>query len=306
MVVFRMRRRMIAIILTELFLILSSNFVFANNIAPIREEKWPISEKTFKSKYLSASQPVLFRGAASSWPSSSWNFDFFISHFPETDVTVQLKENLTNDQYGAVESLKQNMKLESYIKNIQNYGIKAGYLSQFDILNIHPKLKDSLKFPEFYSTKYLHRTNLWIGPKGTKSKLHYDSDHNLFVQIYGKKIVTLISPKYSENCYPTNITWYDGYSPIDVMQPNLDLYPEFGNVLLLQSELEAGDMLYIPKGWWHDIRSTENSISANLWWINWKDFLSEFYSEIKYKYIQGKEFDSKNSYWVVLKRNMGL
>ena len=179
-------------------------------------------------------------------------------------------------------------------------------MTQFNILDIHPSLKNSLNFPAFYTYKHLKLINIWIGPKGTKSKLHYDSDHNLFVQIHGKKIVTLISPEQSKNCYPVNITWYDAYSPIDVLNPNLTQYPLFADVKMLRYELDPGDILYIPQGWWHDIRSTENSVSANLWWITWTDLIKEIAGQIKYEYIEGKEFDSKNSYLNTLRKNLGI
>ena len=30
--------------------------------------------------------------------------------------------------------------------------------------------------------------------------------------------------------------------------------------------LNAGDMLFIPRGWWHFVKSLSNSISVSYWW----------------------------------------
>lgn len=194
--------------------------------------------------------------------------------------------------------------LSGYIDAINQKGILAGYLHQFSILDLHPELREQINFPAFYTSKYLTNTNIWIGPKGTKSKLHYDSDHNLCVQIYGRKIVTLISPEDSDNCYTVNETWYDAFSPIDVMSVDYKKHPKFKNVKMYQVVLSPGDMLYIPKGWWHDIRSLEKSISINLWWIDWSDFVRETFNEIYYSIVEGKEFEIKNSYLYHFKKNI--
>jgi lysine-specific demethylase 8 len=31
-------------------------------------------------------------------------------------------------------------------------------------------------------------------------------------------------------------------------------------------QLDAGDALFIPKGWWHFVKSVSNSISVSYWW----------------------------------------
>jgi lysine-specific demethylase 8 len=277
-----------------------------NEVTKIESQYLPESKAEFIEKYLNKSQPVLFKGIAKTWKSSDWDLDFFAQKFYDVDVLIQTDENLSESGYGSVDTEYSQKTLKQYIDDIYKNGIKAGYLSQFDILDVHPGLQNALNFPRYYDSKYLERINLWIGPKGTQSKLHYDSDQNLFVQIYGKKIVTLISPDQSKKCYPVNITWYGGYSPIDVFEPDFTKYPLFANVKMSRYELEAGDMIYIPKWWWHDIRSTEHSISASLWWISWEDFIKELVAQFKYEYIDGNAFESKNSYISTFKKNLGL
>ena len=143
-----------------------------------------------------------------------------------------------------------------------------------------------------------------MGPKGTKSKLHYDSDHNLFVQIYGYKKIRLISPVYSKNCYPINKSWYDAYSPIDVENPDLERCPDFDSVEILETIVGPGDMIYIPQQWWHDIRSQSVSISANFWWVSWQDFGEEIWGEFCHRFLTGEDsFDPNNSYLTAFWKN---
>lgn len=117
-------------------------------------------------------------------------------------------------------------------------------------------------------------------------------------------MVTLISPDQSGKCYPTNRTWYDGYSPIDTLNPDLAKYPFFADVVMLQAILEPGDMLYIPQGWWHDIRSLDPSISVSFWWIDWKDFIREVAAEAKFSWLKKSKLDNRNSYLKAFKEHL--
>ena len=48
-------------------------------------------------------------------------------------------------------------------------------------------------------------------------------------------------------------------------QPNANLYPLYYRAKKIECNLTSGDMLYIPKGWWHWIFSSEEAISVNFW-----------------------------------------
>ena len=288
-----------------IFSFISHGFCIAEQeFIPILEKELPNTKSEFYEKYVNKSQPVLFRGAARQLPAKKWTLDYFKNKYGDFTVDILKKEILSNEEYGSVITEYKQEKLADFIKNIEEKGIGAGYLHQFQILDYYPELEGEVNFPNFYISKYLVNKNIWIGPKGTKSKLHYDSDHNLFIQIYGSKLITLISPEDSENCYPTNKTWYDGFSPIDVLNPDYTKYPRFKKITKYQSLIKDGDMVYIPKGWWHDIRSMEDSISFNLWWISWPDFMKETFMELYHVFVQGEEFESKNSYLHSLKKEL--
>lgn len=106
-------------------------------------------------------------------------------------------------------------------------------------------------------------TRVWIGSAGTRSMLHSDLKDNLFCQIWGEKKVILIPWSDSLAAYPclNNIV----NSRIDLADVNIKRFPRLKDITLYSVTMKPGDMLFIPKGWWHDIRSQTASISINHW-----------------------------------------
>lgn len=104
--------------------------------------------------------------------------------------------------------------------------------------------------------------NLWIGAR-TKSGLHYDAMDNLFVQIDGVKQAIVVAPEDSRALYPfeDNPT----KSRIDPEHPDRAAFPRVSRATFWTGTLDAGDVLYIPRGWWHFLSAPGPSVSLNCW-----------------------------------------
>ncbi|MGV9879677.1 cupin-like domain-containing protein [Streptomyces sp. NPDC003006] len=106
-------------------------------------------------------------------------------------------------------------------------------------------------------------TRVWIGSRGTRSMLHSDLKNNLFCQVSGHKTVTLLSWKDSKAAYP----FYDNLvnSQVDVVHPDVARFPLLSHITFYSGTVGPGDIVYIPRGWWHDIRACTASVSVNHW-----------------------------------------
>lgn len=106
-------------------------------------------------------------------------------------------------------------------------------------------------------------TRLWIGSTGTRSMLHSDLKDNLFCQIWGQKHVVLLSWEHSRAAYPcvNNIV----NSRVDLAEFDLKRFPRLKSAVLYSTTLVPGDVLLVPRGCWHDMRSRTPSISLNHW-----------------------------------------
>ncbi|KAG6854599.1 hypothetical protein C0991_004201 [Blastosporella zonata] len=101
------------------------------------------------------------------------------------------------------------------------------------------------------------------------------------VQVIGKKVVWLAPPKLSASMYP-HVSSEDFHNPaanlsdpgmsntsrVDVFTSAKSEFPDFWRDVVPEAAatiLEPGDLLYIPPGWWHAMRSEETSFSVSMW-----------------------------------------
>ncbi|CAL1532357.1 unnamed protein product [Lymnaea stagnalis] len=82
----------------------------------------------------------------------------------------------------------------------------------------------------------------------------------------GEKYVRLYSKEHSDSMYPHEGHLLHNTSQIDLDSPDLDQFPKFANLPCLECVLKPGDMLYIPPGHWHYVKSLSVSFSVSFWW----------------------------------------
>ena len=167
--------------------------------------------------------------------------------------------------------------------------ILIAYLAQHNIFDQIPSLQSDIKIPdecyiaipEGYTdppnivgsasqrpTNDVEK-NIWMGPAGTISPLHYDPYHNVLCQVVGTKYIRLYSPEETPNLYPRKEGLMHNTSQVDVEAPREALdkdFPSFLHAKYMEGYLRAGEMLWLPKGWWHYIRGVETGISVSFWW----------------------------------------
>ena len=140
------------------------------------------------------------------------------------------------------------------------------YLAQNDAFE---GLLQDFVVPDFCTSLgegHLYSTMIWIGPYGCVSPLHFDPMDNALMQFVGTKRVLMYPPEVQvyagHDGNQSNTSSFNPEEPLDIDKYPLavDLPPS------LECTLAAGDLLYIPKKWWHYIRTVETSISINCWW----------------------------------------
>ena len=111
--------------------------------------------------------------------------------------------------------------------------------------------------------------SLWLsGWRGSRGSIHYDSYQNLLVVLAGTKDVLLWPPAETASLYPQQLGGESGnHSEVDIARPDASAYPRFQAALDRATgvTLRAGDALYIPEGFWHQVTSGGTTIAVNYW-----------------------------------------
>ena len=93
--------------------------------------------------------------------------------------------------------------------------------------------------------------------EGTVTTLHHDMTNNLMAQVVGHKRIKLIAPDYLPFLY----NHFYCYSQVDPENVDSARFPLFDKVKVFEVDLGPGDVLFIPIGWWHHVRSLDPSIT---------------------------------------------
>lgn len=122
-------------------------------------------------------------------------------------------------------------------------------------------------------------TRFWLGPEGASTPLHADSwGWNLFLQVYGQKRFLLFPPAAGAQLYPSDLFEFNTvYSRVDVTRPDLARFPRYRDARPIELTLDPGDLLVLPRRWWHDVESLTPSISVNAWVVSPRDRFTASY-----------------------------
>jgi len=133
------------------------------------------------------------------------------------------------------------------------------YLPGFSAQNVLPVLQAATP------------ARIWLGHASNVSA-HYDSLDNLACVVAGNRRFTLYSPEITSRLYMGPIDFTMAGQPVSLAasapadDERFPLFREVRNQALV-AELSAGDAIYIPKLWWHQVEALSpfNAL-VNYWW----------------------------------------
>lgn len=109
---------------------------------------------------------------------------------------------------------------------------------------------------------------LFVGMRDCETPLHFDERENLFFQVRGRKQICLFPFCEYTRLYPFPTTHpCDRQSMVgNPLCPDHEAFPRFAEAVGFYEELNAGDLLYLPYGWWHWLRNDDHlAVSVSFW-----------------------------------------
>lgn len=100
-------------------------------------------------------------------------------------------------------------------------------------------------------------TQVFLGGPGTGSNFHCADNTTLFLNLQGTKRWTLVHRNESAWMYafPTTSGIYYNSAVREDDPEVMARYPLYGGTTRLEAELGPGDVLYLPRWWWHAVRN---------------------------------------------------
>jgi hypothetical protein len=228
----------------------------------------PPTPEEFEARWVRTSTPVIIRGLMDAWPARRlWSLDYFADRFGQRLVTA----GTTRDgmlQMSDEEGVHQvEIEFGRYVDQLRTGRVDCYVLSPVD--ERLPELLDDVVPPEPCRRARWHAVRLWFGAGGTCSPLHRDWPENLYGQVLGHKRFIMVHRDETPRVYRRPFwSGVPNFSRLDAEHPDYERFPRFRGVRRLEFEVEPGEVLYIPRMWWHQVRSLDVSASINFWFAN--------------------------------------
>jgi putative sterol carrier protein len=235
-----------------------------------RVERRPRSEVTvseFRNHYLLEGIPLIISDALQDWPLFNMSREESLSHFAELQGITRhgdyVKKTFSTDRDFRSTSMAE------FIASLDKPAEKAsGQPPAYMGNNILPaQLMAQIDYPPYFERSLYIAPRIWIGPKGTLTPLHRDDTDNLFAQVWGQKAFTLAAPHHRHALGTWSTSPKGGLDGCDFNPdaPDYQRFPEARDVTFLRIVLQAGDLLFLPEGWFHQVESVTTSLSVNFW-----------------------------------------
>jgi len=156
------------------------------------------------------------------------------------------------------------MPLRDYLERLEQ-GKKDLRLFFYNILSGAPVLTKDFSYPQIGLRFFKKLPVLFIAAKGTKVQMHFDIDYaDIFLCHFGgKKRVVLFPPEQTKYMYHVPFSFSSLFA-VDFDTPDYEKYPALQYLQGEVVELNHGDVLYIPPGYWHYIVYEEFGMSMAL------------------------------------------
>jgi tRNA wybutosine-synthesizing protein 5 len=271
------------------------------------------SPEEFQRDYVLQNKPLHIKGGAKSWPAfKNWDDAYLTSRYG--DVKFQFephkKEARSHKHKHSVDgaSVKHEFALADYLSWYRSPDKKDSY---YMLDELKGGMLDEIIVPEYLRctnvTKSVESLLLWMSSGETNGLLHYDQYDNILTVLRGTKTVVLIAPGHADDLHVDDEVPDEtqdeasktlpkvNLSPIDPDSVDMIVFPGVQNAKYFVVELNAGDSLYLPMLWFHQIRAAPGSnIAVNLWWNQHIDptrgSLRAAYVESRRKHHSAREF----------------
>jgi len=222
-----------------------------------------ITKEEFIKNYLKPQKPVVIERFVEHWPAlAKWDLDYMAT--VAGDKIVPLYDNRPVDHKDGFNEPHAKMKMRDYIDLLKKEPTKYR-IFLWNALKEVSELQKDFDYPDFGIKLMKGLPMLFFGGEKSYTFMHYDIDlANIFhFHFHGKKEIILFDQKQTSFLYKVPhslITRED----IDFSNPDYEKWPALKKATGFKTNLEHGNVLYMPEGYWHYMRYITPGFSMSL------------------------------------------
>jgi len=233
-------------------------------------DRWAgVSPEQFMTEYADPLKPVILTDAIAHWGAlGKWSPQFFQERYGDLRVEVDGEAMSLRELVDRVNASTE----DDPGPYLRNQPLAAWPRELFDdVLPMpactRPNWLESRLFPSRHAMTYVE---VYIGGPGARFPiLHWDGlhTHAWLMQLHGDKEYLVFAPDQTPRMYPREGD--ENKSRVDdVLDPDLEAFPRFGEAEGVRFELHPGETLFVPSGWWHTARILTPSVTVSVNAVN--------------------------------------
>lgn len=250
------------------------------DLAPLAagiERRATIGSDEFLERYYAVNRPLILTDAIAHWPALKlWTPEYLKAKVGDRIVEYQGDRAGDPDFERNKDAHRRSGPFDAFIDRIQRPDAgNDAYITAYNSASNRAALSvltpdlgpiDALLDPAGPTPEGM----MWIGPAGAFTALHHDLTNNLIVQLVGRKRLVILPA--SEVAYIPNDQHVFSAIP-DLENTRLDpqTFQRVANARAYIVELKAGEALFMPVAWWHQVRALDFSVTVthtNFRWPN--------------------------------------
>ncbi|XP_053926383.1 HSPB1-associated protein 1 isoform X1 [Cuculus canorus] len=250
------------------------------------EDVKPFIPEKAKEIVMSLEEPAVFCNMVGDWPALNWNAKYLSAVLDGKSIQFRLGLK-TVDLVPQFETSCSYVKatLEEFLAwscgqpclsgpfscyEYSKYWAYADYKYIARIFEDKPEVFQDIRWSDFgFPGRSGKESTLWIGSEGANTPCHLDSyGCNLVLQVQGRQKWHLFPPGDTSFLYPTRIPYEESsiFSKVNIANPDLKCFPKFRNATAHVVILSPGQVLLVPRHWWHYVESIDPiTVSINSW-----------------------------------------
>lgn len=217
----------------------------------------------FRREFIARSRPAILTGVMDDWTAMSrWTPEFFAEELGDAKLqTLVAPESKSEEGWRNIKGAQLTMR--DYLQHLSESSPAKFYVAALPLRQHLPSLINDVGPLTYLDPLAPLAPRLWFGG-GVEGPLHYDQSNNLHAIISGTKRFIFANPDQLSNLYPMSVfSGMPHMSRASLRDPNYERFPRLRHARSIEVTVNRGDILFIPRGWWHQVSTPVPTLSVD-------------------------------------------